>query len=119
MKISIQGNTYPLFEAIGGAALGDLAKLNKRGVNVRSIKASFEKALKLLDDGGDGLDLYEDDDYIANMTGVVYLALRHAGHDVTIEDAERVPGAEVFLVMEDADADPKDEPDESLTTSTT
>lgn len=119
MKISISGEEYPLFEAIGQAELGDLhALLKQSGVTISSIKAMFGHVLEHFRSGGKSLELFEDLDYIDNVTGVVFLALRRAGHDITLADARRVPAFDVFLVFEDDDADPKGEAEPRETSTT-
>ncbi|MFE4469555.1 hypothetical protein ACFRFH_12140 [Leifsonia sp. NPDC056824] len=119
MKISIEGTEYPLQESIGGAALGDLLALKKRGITVSSIQGAFKVVAEVLGSKGTGADLLENEEYIDNIIGVIFLALRKGGQNITLADAEKVPASEVFLVLEESDLDPKDEEAEPPQTSTT
>ena len=109
MKINIDGYEYALFEAVGGAALGDLRTLKRElGVTVKSIKDMFADMSKTLKKkGASVLDLLDDDAFIDNMIGLIFLARRKAGEDITIADAEKVSFQNVTLVMEDEDLNPK------------
>jgi hypothetical protein len=119
MKISIDDTEYELFDSIGGAALGDLKVLKASGVTVKSIKAMFDQMEVIFRDGGDTLDLLEDELFLDNIIAVIYLSRRKAGEDITLADAAKVSFQSVHLVMEEEDLDPKDDGDASPSTSTT
>lgn len=139
----IDGQNYSLDE-IAEASLGDLFTLKVKtkalgyGVSLKSINEMFDRLSKKVeaeaevdiqreerlaaDPGADVSDLpawdpmslLDDEDYIVNMIGLVYLTRRIAGDDITVEQAWKSPFNSVTLAGPDDDeleeeASPKDE----------
>lgn len=116
-SIRIGSETYSLEDSISNAALGDLFALKVQtrkdgypGVSVRTISETFIRLGEMSQrDDFTGVDLLDDDDFIQNMIGVVFLARRNAGESVTFEDASRVSFNDIaFIVEDDGDDVPLD-----------
>ena len=54
------------------------------------------------------VDLLDDEGFIINMIGVVYLARRKAGEQVTFEDAGRAAFTDIEIIPDEDEA-PKDD----------
>lgn len=122
-SIRVGSETYSLHESVNGASLGDLYSLKVQtrkdgspGVSVKTISETFIRIGELAaSDGFSPVDLLDDDVFIQNMVGVVYLARRKAGEQITVEDAASVSFNDIEFVTEDDedDAAPLDEAAES------
>lgn len=113
MKITIDGKSYELTESIGAAALGDLVALKKHsGVSVKTIKEMFEHTAELASDPSfDRFDLLDDEQFLVNMIGVIWLARRKAGEQIGMAEAEEISFQSVAFDFDEETAEPapKDE----------
>lgn len=116
-SIRIGSETYSLEDSISNAALGDLFTLKVQtrkdgsaGVSVKTISETFIRLGELSSrDDFTGADLLDDEVFIENMIGVVFLARRNAGENITLEDARGVSFNDIaFIVEEEDDAAPLD-----------
>ena len=85
------------------------------GVSVKTISETFVRVGELAaTEGFSPLDLLDDDVFIQNMIGVVYLARRKAGEQITVDDAADVSFNDIEFITEDDEEDaPLDEAAES------
>lgn len=117
--IRVGSESYSLQESVAGASLGDLFTLKVQtrrdgfsGVSVKTISDTFSRVGELAAAGElSPADLLDDDAFLQNMIGLVFLARRKAGENITVEDAGRVSFTDIaFEVDEDDEASaPKDE----------
>lgn len=106
MKIVINGVGYDLNATVNKAALGDLITVkSKLDVSVKTINATFKKFGALKD-----VELLDDVEAMQNMQAVVWLAMRKAGEDCTLEDAGQVSYSDVDFTGDDADEDVEPDP---------
>jgi hypothetical protein len=119
MKFIISGQDYPLEESIQGAALGDLLALKLqtktedfKGVTVSSIQKMFVTLGEQVSQPDfNFLDVLGDEDFLRNIVGLVFLARRKSGEQLTYEVASRISFTDIQLATEpepEEDA-PKDE----------
>ena len=110
-SIRVGSETYSLEESVSGATLGDLYALKMQtrkdgspGVSVKTISETFIR-LGQMSSSGDvsGVDLLDDDVFIQNMIGVVFLARRNAGEKVSFEDAAAVSFNDIAFIVDDED----------------
>lgn len=127
MRIIIEGQDYgDIIDCVGRAGLGDLRDLKRHsGVTAKSIRDAINWSIQQLPKTKaeakkfDSLDLLENDVFLDNMIGAIFLAKRKAGEvDFRIEDAERMPFDSFHFDFNDemqqtkaADAAPKEGPD--------
>lgn len=119
MRIIINGEAYSLTESVGGAHLGDLMALKLQsktaefgGVTVPSIKAMFERLDDEITPETPAIDLLGDEDFLRNIIGVMFLARRRAGEELTYQKASQIGFNDFNLDFSDEDeveSDPKDE----------
>ena len=110
-SIRVGSETYSLQESVNGATLGDLYALKVQtrrdgspGVSVKTISDTFTRVGELASaDGFNPLDLLDDDVFIQNMVGVVFLARRKAGESVTVDDAGEVSFNDIQFITDDED----------------
>lgn len=116
--IRIGETTYDLVESVSGATLGDLKYLGRETVSkdypkvtVKSMQETFIRMGELVQaEGASALDLLGDDAFLANIIGVVFLARRKAGENVTYDDAACVSFNDIAFVDDEDEAEaPKDE----------
>ena len=123
MKLLVSGVEYDVVDSLQGAALGHLMELklkSKRpddgfaGVTVPSIQNMFvalgERAKQ---DGFQEIDLLGDLDFLDSIVGLVFLARRKAGEQVTYVEVRDTLTFDSFSFAADADeveVDPKDDP---------
>lgn len=121
MRIIINGEAYSLQESVGGAHLGDLMQLKAQsktagfpGVTVPSITGLFKRLGELPDDFEE-INLLDDDDFLANVVGVMYLARRKAGENISYQDAAAVAWDDFHFDgdEEEVESAPKDEAGEA------
>jgi hypothetical protein len=117
VKIVINGVPYSLEESVGGAHLGDLMQLKMQsktagsaGVSVPTINDLFRR-LGDLPDGFRPVDLLDDEDFLANVIGVMFLARRKAGEKVSYQDASEIAFDDFHFEDDDDEVEsaPKDE----------
>lgn len=109
MKLAVDGVEYDVVDAISKAALGDLLKLKVKtktsefpGVTVKTIQKCFTTIGDLVQsEDFDVLDLLGDEDFLINMTGLIYLARRQAGEHLEVSDAAAVSFSSVEFIMDD------------------
>jgi len=116
--IRINGELYTL-DALQKSPMGDLFALKAftqakgYGVSLKSINAMFDDiATKATDPTFESFDLLDDQSFLANMVGLVYLVRRSNGDKVTLDEAWDTPFNAVDLSGgEDSEAEPapKDE----------
>lgn len=121
-SIRVGEAVFSLEESVNGAALGDLYALKVQtrkdgspGVSVKTISETFTRIGEMAQrDDFSPLDMLDDDVFIQNMVGVVFLARRKAGEQITVDDAARVSFDDIGFVADDdeADAVPLDEADD-------
>ena len=113
-SIRVGSETYSLQESVNGATLGDLYALKVQtrrdgspGVSVKTISETFQRVgVSAAVDGFNPLDLLDDDVFIQNMVGVVYLARRKGGEPVTFDEAGQIAFNDIQFVDDDEDDDP-------------
>lgn len=120
MKLIVDEVVYDVLESLHGASLGDLRRLKKDlGSTVRTINSTFTRlGEESQSDSFDNLSLLEDDDFLQSMIGLIWLAKRKAGVDLSIADAEATPYDVFSLDFDDDDeeveaVDPKEPETES------
>ena len=109
--IRIGSETYSLEDSISQASLGDLYTLKVQtrrdgspGVSVKSISETFIRlGERSAEPDFTGADLLDDDVFIENMIGVVFLARRNAGENITLEDARGVSFNDIAFIVDDED----------------
>ena len=107
-RFRVGDSVYGLEESVNDAALGDLLVLKTKtktadyaGVSIKTIADTFTSmGAKAQTEGFSPLDLLDDEAFIVNMIGVVYLARRKAGETVTFEDASRVSFTELEILAD-------------------
>ena len=124
MIIRINGESFDITEALGGAAIGDLLTLKLKsktpdflGVSVPSIQKCFvamgAKADAAAAEGKEfqTLDLLGDEEFLYSMLGLIFLARRSSGKPVTWEQVGKTKFSDVELIADDdedkAEEDPK------------
>lgn len=125
MRIIIDGEGYSLSDSVGGAHLGDLMalKLQSRtadfaGVTVPSIQKMFKRLGETVSDDMDAIELLADDDFLRNIIGVMFLARRKAGEELTYQKASEIAFSDFSFDFSDEETpDPKDEPEEEVAPS--
>lgn len=116
-RIRIGANVYGLEESVNDAALGDLLVLKTKtktpefsGVSIKTISDMFISLGERSQQADfNAVDLLDDESFIINMIGVVYLARRKAGEQVTFEDAGRAAFTDIEIVADEEDDAPKDD----------
>lgn len=106
-KIIISGVAYGLDDSLGRASLGDLYTLKlKLGVSVKTITTTFQKFGELGENEDfSPLDLLDDAEVIRNLQGIVFLARRKAGENISVEDAGAVSFMDIEFELDDDDAE--------------
>ena len=123
MIIRVNGVSYDIVDALGGSALGDLLVLKLKtktpdfkGVTVPFIQKCFADLGKKSEEAEAGgvefnpLDLLGDDDFLYSMIGLVFLAKRAAGEEVTVDEVKTTKFSDIQLESDEDDeeeADPK------------
>lgn len=117
--IRVGSESYSLQESVAGASLGDLFTLKVQtrrdgfsGVSVKTISDTFSRVGELAAAGElSPADLLDDDAFLQNMIGLVFLARRKAGENITVEDAGRVSFTDIAFEVDEDDEEsaPKDE----------
>ncbi len=94
MKLKINGTVYDLQAALNKATLNELMELKVKtksadfpGVSVKSIVRTFQE----LATSDDPLDFLDTVDSMQNFRGMVWLARRMEGEQLTIEEANAFP----------------------------
>ncbi len=115
-RLKIGDEVFDLTAAAAEATLGDLRELARvtavpgPKVTPRTMHETFVNAgIRLQTDQAAGfLDLFDDDDFLANLQGLVWLARRNRGETLTYEEAGRFAFHEGDLLGdEEVDAPPK------------
>jgi len=123
MKLLLSDVEYDVVDSLQGAALGHLMELkikSKRpddgfaGVTVPSIQRMFMGLGELAkEDGFEEIDLLGDLEFLDSIIGLVFLARRKAGEQVSYAEVRDTLTFDSFSFVADPDeveADPKDEP---------
>jgi hypothetical protein len=118
MKLIIGDKKYDVHESIQHVALGDVLQLKKQSaadgeppVTVKTIQATFTRMREVTKtEGFNPVDLLEDDDFLRSMIGLIFVARRRAGEDITFEDAANTPFDSFHL---DTDGDEEEESEEA------
>lgn len=115
MKLRIAGTDYDYAAAMQEASLNDLMRMKSQtGMGMASINRALEKTK----DAGDVLDLLEDVDLLQALVCLSWLCRRHAGDDVSFEDAGRINFSDIQFIEEEDDVKPDDaDPTVALTDS--
>jgi len=116
-SIRVGETVYSLEESVNGAALGDLYALKVQtrrdgspGVSVKTISETFKRIGEMAQKPDfSPLDMLDDDTFLQNLVGVVFLARRKAGEEITVDDAARVSFDAIGFV-EDVDDEADDLP---------
>lgn len=130
MKLVIDGNTYDIETAITQATLKNLLAMQRQSktatgfeVSLVSIQEMWERVGKLLQDPKfDQRTLIKDADFMVNMAGVMFLARRKAGEELTFDQASDVTWNGYSIEPDDdevVEEGPKDEAEESTSDSAT
>jgi hypothetical protein len=114
MKFVIRGKEYDVIAGLEKATLQTLYVLKVRqGIGMKSLMEQAQKMEKIKDP----LDLLEDENTFQVLMAVIWLARKHAGENITFEEANEFGISELQVVNEDGDepevlaADPKASPD--------
>jgi hypothetical protein len=116
MKFVIRGKEYDVVAGLEKATLQTLYVLKVRqGIGMKSLMEQAKKMEKIKDP----LDLLEDENTFQVLMAVIWLARKHAGENLTFEEANEFGISELEVVDEDddepevlaAEADPKASPD--------
>lgn len=98
MKLTIDGTTYEVTDAIQKATLGDLYVLKaKHAVSVKTIRDTFQR----MQGSTDQLDFLDDADVFKSLIGIIWLCRRKAGEDTSMEACEQVPMSDLLITQED------------------
>ena len=108
MKAVIAGVEYSL-ESVNESSLGDLYSLKVQtktkdfgGVSLKTIAQTFERVGQLAQNPDfETLDLLDDEEFIINIVGVVFLVRRKSGEAITLDDARAISFTEFELVDDD------------------
>lgn len=111
ISIRVGSETYNLQDSVNGASLGDLYALKVQtrkdgspGVSVKTISETFVRIGELAQaEDFETIDLLDDDEFIQNMIGVVFLARRKAGEQITVEQASNVAFNDLAFIEDDED----------------
>lgn len=102
--IRINGDDYTL-DGIQHVPMGDLFVLKSFthdkgcGVSLKTINAMFDQlAVKAADSGFNPIDLLDDNVFLANMIGLVYLVRRSAGDQIKVQEAWDTPFDEIEFI---------------------
>jgi len=118
-QIKLGDTLYSLEESVNDATLGDLYALKMQtktadftGVSLKTLSTMFARFGDLSSNPDfNTMDLLDDEDFLINMTGLIWLAKRKAGEPVTFAEAGQVSFTQVQFVDEaDADEDASDVP---------
>ena len=115
-SIRVGETVFSLEESVSGAALGDLYALKVQtrkdgspGVSVKTISETFKRVGELAQqEDFNPLDMLDDDTFLQNLIGVVCLARRKAGEQITFDDAAQVSFDEIGFEDDAADDIPLD-----------
>lgn len=110
-KLRVGEEVFGLEESVSGASLGDLYQLKVQtrrdglpGVSVRTISEALAAAGERASEPGfTALDLLDDEVFLQNLVGLVFLARRRAGHQITVEQAGSVSFQDIELIADEAD----------------
>ena len=116
-NIRVGETVYSLEESVNGATLGDLYALKVQtrkdgspGVSVKTISETFTRVGEMAQrDDFSPLDMLDDDAFLQNMVGVVFLARRKAGEQITFDEAAQVSFDAIGFEADEDDAAPLDE----------
>lgn len=118
-KLRVGEEVFGLEESVSGASLGDLYQLKVQtsrdglpGVSVKTISEALTRAGERASEPNfDTLDLLDDEVFLQNLVGLVFLARRSAGQQVTFEQAAQVSFQDIELIADDTEEPelPKDE----------
>lgn len=111
-RIRVGDSVYGLEESVNDAALGDLLVLKVKtktadysGVSIKTIADTFTALGKKAEaEDFTPLSLLDDESFIVNMIGIVFLARRKAGETVTFEDASRASFTDIQILADEDDA---------------
>lgn len=110
-SIRLGSEVFSLEESVNGATLGDLYALKVQtrvdgspGVSVKTISDTFIRiGERAQEPDFEQLELLDDDVFLQNMVGIVFLARRKAGHEITVADAGRVSFNDIELIADEAE----------------
>ena len=105
MAVLVAGVSYEL-ESINEASLGDLYTLKVQtktstfpGVSLKTISETFKRIGDLAGDPDfETLDLLDDEQFIINIVGVIFLVRRKNGENITLDDARAISFTDFQLV---------------------
>lgn len=104
MKLEIEGKQYDLEAGMARADLYTLFELkSKYGIGMQSMLKAAERMKGL-----DPMALLEDAELFQTFLAMIWLARRHAGEKLTLEESTSIPLTELQVIAEEADevADP-------------
>lgn len=121
-KLRVGEEVFGLEESVSGASLGDLYQLKVQtrkdglpGVSVKTISDALVRAgERAAEPDFQTVDLLDDEVFLQNLVGLVFLARRRAGQQVSFDEASRVSFQDIELIADDVEVSelPKDvEPD--------
>lgn len=104
MKFVIRGKEYDVIAGLEKATLQTLYVLKvKQGIGMKSLMEQAQKMEKIKDP----LDLLEDENTFQVLMAVIWLARKHAGENITFEEANEFGISELQVVNEDDDPEPE------------
>lgn len=104
MKLEIDGKHYDLEAGMSQADLHTLFELkSKYGIGMKSMLKAAERMKGL-----DPMDLLEDVELFQTFLAMIWLARRHAGEKLTLEEGTSIPLTKLKFIPEEGDevADP-------------
>jgi hypothetical protein len=113
VKLEIDGKQYDLEAGMARSDLYTLFELkSKYGIGMQSMLKAAQRM-----EGLDPMELLEDAELFQMFLAMIWLARRHAGEKLTLEEAASIPLTELRVVNEEEEvADPADPP-QALTDS--
>lgn len=108
MKFEINGKRYDPIEGVRGVSLQTLYELKVRhGVGVKDLQQNARKMEKVKD----AAEIFEDAEAFKTFMVIIWLARKHAGETMTLEEANSDFGMKDLLVVrEEGDAPLSEEP---------
>lgn len=110
MAVLVAGVQYEL-ESINEASLGDLYTLKVQtktstfpGVSLKTISDTFTRVGELAGNPDfETINLLDDEEFIINIVGVIFLVRRKSGENITLDDARAVSFTDFQLVDDEED----------------
>ena len=117
MKLVVDGTEYDIWDSVNLATLGDLDDLQEQsstakfdGVTDPYIREAWKLAAELVESGK---SLRESQQFRRAIMGILFLAKRRVGEDVSWADVRKIPYVDAQLVFTEQELAVEDGPKES------